>query len=261
MSNFRKTVLSTLLASIVVLGGVAQAETTAPISSAAQPQQNLKYMERRQQHINEFNQAKVNANDAIKAALTKVNGDVIGVRFGTNNGHGYYRVEMIKDNKPEQVNIDAKTGDVITYKVADDRPVMVPQHYGKGAYQNERKGVKQHKGKPNKTDQGKFKGGCHPYFEAGKEFKKPDVSVSLQQAIDTAVEKSGGKVVTARLGGFYKAQNGKETTPSYHILTVKEGKPFRTVIDAKTGEVKEAKEVTKPQKPEGQKPTEAPASN
>lgn len=63
-----------------------------------------------------------------------------------------------------------------------------------------------------------------------KQKDRTEVKVSLKQAIDTAVQTAGGKVKE----GDLKVKKGM---PRYEIETVKEGKEYKTIIDANSGAI------------------------
>lgn len=167
-----KKVLSTLLASVILIGGASAYASNDSDKQAA------------------FEQATVSAMQAVQTATAKVAGKATDVDFKFKNGSSIYKVDVIQDNQgngeKHEIVVDAKTGEILADNVKD-------KHHKKNKVQ-------------------------------------PELKLSLEQAIDIALQKAGGKVKEAEL-------DREHDTMHYKIESIKEGKTYKTVIDANSGNV------------------------
>lgn len=100
MTMLKKTVIGLLTASIM----------TASLGAYASNHQATE--------MTAFQQSSVTATDAIKTATAKfANSYASEIDFKDKNGQLYYSVEVIADNQKNKVNVDAKTGQILTSKV------------------------------------------------------------------------------------------------------------------------------------------------
>ncbi|MDG2960709.1 PepSY domain-containing protein [Bisgaard Taxon 10/6] len=137
-----------------------------------------------------FEQAAISAAQAVQTATGKVAGKATEVDFKFKNGSSYYKVDVLRDNQGN----------------AEKHEVVVDAKTGEVLADNVE--TKSHK----------------------KDKAYAEAKVSLEQAIDIAAQKTGGKVKEADL-------EAKKGASRYEIESIKDGKKYKTVVDAASGEV------------------------
>ncbi len=137
-----------------------------------------------------FEQAAISAAQAVQTATDKVAGKATEVDFKFKNGSSYYKVDVLRDNQGN----------------AEKHEVVVDAKTGEVLADNVET-------KSHKKDK--------PYAEA---------KISLEQAIDIATQKTGGKVKEANL-------EAKKGASRYEVESIKDGKKYKTIVDAGSGEV------------------------
>lgn len=114
MSNSRKAIFSTIIATALALGSVsAYARHHDKIPSAAE--------------ITALNEATVTVNQALDAATQKVAGDPVKVKFELEDGKSVYEVDVFNEKHERyEVTVDAKLGEVLDSHLGKHK-----EHHGK----------------------------------------------------------------------------------------------------------------------------------
>ncbi len=102
MSN-RKITFTALIATIAMAASAGTYAASNPDKTAA------------------FGQSRINASQAVAAAVAKVGGNATEVDFKHKNGQSYYEVEVVASGQKHEVKVDAASGKVINSKVENDK--------------------------------------------------------------------------------------------------------------------------------------------
>ncbi|OOF85690.1 PepSY domain-containing protein [Rodentibacter ratti] len=172
MKKSNKTILSALLAGVMMFSAVNMAQAMSPESQEA------------------LAKAQITAAQALSAAQNKIGADakVKEVEFRhTKYGKDYFQVDLFANNQKHQVDVDAANGEILgtTSKTPKEIKVRAEQNSPK---------------------------------------------ISFEQAMNVAIEKTGGKVAEADL----KFRDGQGF---YKIETIANGQRFYVIVNGESGEI------------------------